>query len=154
HFPSTRRQNVAALTTLHGRLDLPDLVPLYRLFDDMNLVSISNAQRKPLSWVKWVATIHHGLPRNLFQPREKPGKYLAFLGRISSEKRVDRAIEIARRVGMPLKVAAKVDAADEVYYCEQIAPLFRDPLVEYVGEIGERDKAEFLGNALALLFPI
>jgi len=154
HFPSTRRQNVAALTTLHGRLDLPDLVPLYRLFDDMNLVSISNAQRKPLSWVKWVATIHHGLPRNLFQPREKPGKYLAFLGRISSEKRVDRAIEIARRVGMPLRIAAKVDPADQKYFQSKIRKLLDDPLVEYIGEIGDEQKSDFLGEAYALLFPI
>jgi glycosyltransferase involved in cell wall biosynthesis len=154
HFPLSRRLGVPHVTTLHGRLDLPDLPAVYDEFCDMPLVSISDAQRTPLPQANWQATVLHGLPTDLLAAREQPGKYLAFLGRISPEKRVDRAVEIARRVGLPLKVAAKVDAADRDYYREQIAPLFRDPLVEYIGEIGERDKAEFLGNAIALLFPI
>ena len=154
HFPITRRQSVAAVTTLHGRLDLADVVPLYREFSDMNLISISNAQRAPIPWANWVATVHHGVPEHLYTAQQAPGKYLAFLGRISPEKRVDRAIEIARRVGMPLKIAAKVDVADKEYFDATIRKLFDDPLVEYIGEIGQRDKSEFLGNAYALLFPI
>jgi glycosyltransferase involved in cell wall biosynthesis len=154
HFPVTRRQGIAAITTLHGRLDIPDVHPLYREFLDMNLVSISNAQRGPMPWANWVATVHHGLPEDLYTPQELPGKYLAFLGRISPEKRVDRAIEIARRVGMPIKVAAKIDAADTEYFEANIRKLLEEPLVEYIGEIGEREKSEFLGNAYALLFPI
>jgi glycosyltransferase involved in cell wall biosynthesis len=154
HFPVTRRQQIVAVTTLHGRLDIPDLAPLYREFDDMNLVSISDSQRKPLSWANWVATVHHGLPVPRFEVRDKPGPYLAFLGRISPEKRVDRAIEIARRAGMPIKIAAKVDAADKEYFDCKIRQLLDDPLVEYIGEIGEPERSEFLGNARALLFPI
>jgi len=154
HFPVSRRQNVAAVTTLHGRLDIPDVIPIYREFTDMNLVSISNAQRKPMPWANWVATVHHGLPERLYKPQEDAGRYLAFLGRISPEKRVDRAIEIARRVGMPIKIAAKIDAVDREYFDAKIRRLFDDPLVEYIGEIGEREKSEFLGNAHALLFPI
>jgi glycosyltransferase involved in cell wall biosynthesis len=154
HFPVSRRQEIAAVTTLHGRLDIPDVHPLYREFLDMNLVSISNAQRGPMPWANWVATVHHGLPEDLYKPEERWGKYLAFLGRISPEKRVDRAIEVARRVGMPIKIAAKVDAADKEYFEANIRKLLDDPLVEYIGEIGEREKSEFLGNAYALLFPI
>jgi glycosyltransferase involved in cell wall biosynthesis len=154
HFPITRRQSVAAVTTLHGRLDLADVIPLYREFSDMNLVSISNAQRTPMPWANWVATVHHGVPEHLFEPHRAAGKYLAFLGRISPEKRVDWAIEIARRVGMPLKIAAKIDVADKEYFDCKIRNLFHDPLVEYIGEIGQEDKSDFLGNAYALLFPI
>ena len=154
HFPITRRQHIPALTTLHGRLDIPELVPLYRDFQDMNLVSISNSQRAPLAWARWVATVYHGLPEDLFPARETPGKYLAFLGRISKEKRVDRAIEIARLAGMPLKIAAKVDPVDQEYFDCEIRRLLDDPLVEFIGEINEEQKAEFLGNARALLFPI
>jgi glycosyltransferase involved in cell wall biosynthesis len=154
HFPVTRRQNIAAVTTLHGRLDIPDAIPLYREFTDMNLVSISNAQRTPIPWANWVATVYHGLPGDLYTPRYETGKYLAFLGRISPEKRVDRAIEIARRVGMPIKIAAKVDVADKEYFDANIRKLLDDSLVEYIGEIGEHEKSEFLGNAHALLFPI
>ncbi len=154
HFPVTRRQKIAALTTLHGRLDIPDLVPLYREFREMSVVSISDAQRAPLPWVNWIGTVYHGLPENLYKPRFHPGKYLVFLGRISPEKRVDRAIEIARRAGVPIRIAAKVDAVDQEYFDSQIRSLLDHPLVEYVGEIGERDKNEFLGNARALLFPI
>jgi glycosyltransferase involved in cell wall biosynthesis len=154
HYPLSRRLNVAHVTTLHGRLDLPDLVPLYRQFGDVPVVSISNAQRQPLPWIGWVATVHHGLPARLARFRERPGKYFAFLGRISPEKRVDRAIEIARRLGMPLKIAAKVDALDREYFTTTIEPLLRRADVEYVGEIGDGEKDEFLGNAYALLFPI
>jgi glycosyltransferase involved in cell wall biosynthesis len=154
HFPTIRRQKLSAVTTLHGRLDLPDLPPLYQEFWDMNLVSISNAQRLPLIWANWVGTVYHGLPEDLYTASEKPGKYLAFLGRICPEKRVDRAIEIATRLDMPIKIAAKIDVADQAYFKSKIRKLFDHPLVEYIGEIGENDKEEFLGNAHALLFPI
>jgi glycosyltransferase involved in cell wall biosynthesis len=154
HFPLSRRQVVTQLTTLHGRLDLPDLVPLYREFPDMPLVSISDAQREPLPRAGWEATVYHGLPEHLYRFRSQPGSYLAFLGRISPEKRVDRAIEIARQVGLPLKIAAKVDRVDQEYFKWLVQPLLRDSLVEFVGEIGEGEKDEFLGDAYALLFPI
>jgi glycosyltransferase involved in cell wall biosynthesis len=154
HFPVTRRQRIAAVTTLHGRLDIPEVIPVYREFSEMNLVSISDAQRMPVPWGNWVATVHHGLPENLYKLHERPGEYLAFLGRISPEKRVDRAIEIARRVGMPIKIAAKIDVADKDYFNAKIRKLLDDPLVEYIGEITERQKSDFLGNAHSLLFPI
>ena len=154
HYPLTRAYGLNALTTLHGRLDLADLVGVYRRYDDMPLVSISDAQRKPLPWVNWVATIHHGLPRDLLPFSAKPGGYLAFLGRISREKRPDRAIRIARRAGIELRIAAKVDKADREYFATDIEPMLPGGGVEFVGEIGDRDKGEFLGNALALLCPI
>lgn len=154
HFPVTRYQNYSALTTLHGRLDLPDLVPIYQDFWDMNLVSISNAQRTPLSWANWIGNVYHGLPDDLYTPTMTPGNYLAFLGRIAPEKRVDRAIEIAIRANMPIKIAAKIDAADQEYFDSKIRKLFDHPLVEYIGEIGEHEKEEFLGNAYAVVFPI
>jgi glycosyltransferase involved in cell wall biosynthesis len=154
HFPLSRYCALPSLTTLHGRLDLPDLLPVYKKFPDAPLVSISLSQRKPMPRVNWVGNISHGLPMDLltFQPRT--GDYLAFLGRISPEKRVDRAIEIARRAGMPLKIAAKIDKADREYYESTIKPLMSDPNVEFIGEIGEHEKSEFLGNACAYLFPI
>ncbi|HEY8459541.1 MAG TPA: glycosyltransferase family 4 protein [Blastocatellia bacterium] len=154
HFPLSRRSSAPQLTTLHGRLDLPDLTPLYREFHDMPLVSISDAQRRPLSSAKWVGTVHHGLPEDLFKFHEAPGEYLAFLGRISPEKRVDRAIKIARRAGMPLKIAAKVDKADRDYFEAVIKPMLDHSLIEFIGEVGGKEKEEFLGNAYALLFPI
>jgi glycosyltransferase involved in cell wall biosynthesis len=154
HFPLNRRQPITHVTTLHGRLDIPDLVPLYQKFCDMPVISISNGQREPLPWANWQATVYHGLPADMYRFREKAGSYLAFLGRISPEKRVDRAIEIARQVGMPLKIAAKVDRVDKDYFDSMTAPLLRNSLVEFVGEIGDGEKDEFLGNAYALLFPI
>jgi glycosyltransferase involved in cell wall biosynthesis len=154
HFPLSRRQPIAHVTTLHGRLDIPDLVPLYQDFRDMPVISISNVQREPLPWANWQATIYHGLPADLYRFRAQPGSYLAFLGRISPEKRVDRAIEIAKRVRIPLKIAAKVDRVDTKYFKSAIEPLLCDSLVEVVGEIGDREKDEFLGNAYALLSPI
>jgi glycosyltransferase involved in cell wall biosynthesis len=154
HFPLSRRGKIPHVTTLHGRLDIPDLAPLFKEFRELPVVSISNAQREPLPWLNWQATVYHGLPEDFYTFREEPGKYLAFLGRISPEKQVDRAIEIAKRVGMPLKIAAKVDAVDRQYFADHIKFLLDDPLVEYVGEIGEGEKDEFLGNAYAILFPI
>jgi glycosyltransferase involved in cell wall biosynthesis len=153
-FPFARRLRQPHLSTLHGRLDIPDLVPVYREFDDLPLISISDAQRRPLPWVHWLATVHHGLPPQLLRFSPGPGRYLAFLGRISPEKRCDRAIAIAQRLGLPLKIAAKVDNADREYFESVIRPLLDHPLVEYIGEIGERDKSAFLGGAIALLFPI
>lgn len=154
HFPLSRRSSTPQLTTLHGRLDIPDLLPVFREFPEMPVVSISEAQRAPLPWLNWLGTVYHGLPLDLYRFQPQPGKYLAFLGRISPEKRVDRAIEVAKRLDMPLKIAAKIDKADRDYYEEQIKPLFDHPLVEYIGEINEHEKEEFLGNAYALLFPI
>jgi glycosyltransferase involved in cell wall biosynthesis len=154
HFSVSRRSWYPHLTTLHGRLDIPDLLPLYREFDDMPLSSISNAQRAPIPFANWEGTVYHGLPEDLYHFHPAPGKYLAFLGRISPEKRVDRAIEIARRAGLPLKIAAKIDKADAEYFDTQIKPLLSQSHVDFIGEIGESQKEEFLGNALALLFPI
>jgi glycosyltransferase involved in cell wall biosynthesis len=154
HFPCARRLAVGHLTTLHGRLDIPELVPLFHEFHDLPVVSISNAQRTPLPDAGWIATIPHGLPLDLLRFYPDPGKYLAFLGRISPEKRVDRAIAIATRCGMPLRIAAKVDPADHDYFEREIRQLLDHPLVEYIGEISEAQKDEFLGNAAALLFPI
>ncbi|QQO18703.1 glycosyltransferase family 4 protein [Bradyrhizobium diazoefficiens] len=155
HFPLFRSQRGRMLTTLHGRQDLPDHMPFYRRFSDMPLVSISNAQRAPLSGANFVATVYHGLPLDLHTPSFSPkGGYLAFLGRISPEKRPDRAIAIARAAGLPLKIAAKVDKADQAYFRDVIAPMLNEPGIEFIGEINESAKSEFLGQAAALLFPI
>jgi glycosyltransferase involved in cell wall biosynthesis len=154
HFPLSRRSSIAHVTTLHGRLDLPDLVPIYDEFSDVPVISISDAQRAPLPQARWVGTVHHGLPSELYRPGKGKDGYFAFLGRISPEKRVDRAIRIATRLGVPLRIAAKVDRADTEYFHSQIEPLLDHPLVEYLGEIGDADKNEFLGRARALLFPI
>lgn len=154
HLPLSRRDPHAAVTTLHGRLDLAGLERLYREFSEHPLISISNAQREPLAWANWVDTVHHGLPLDLHRPRYEAGYYLGFLGRISPEKRVDRAIAIAHRTGIPLKIAAKIDRVDRDYYTAQIEPLIDGSLIEFVGEINEAQKSAFLGNALALLFPI
>jgi glycosyltransferase involved in cell wall biosynthesis len=156
HFPLIRDFADRTLTTLHGRLDLPDLKPFYAAFREIPLVSISDSQRRPMPAVNWAGTIPHGLPRDLlpFTPRPHGG-YLAFLGRISPEKRPDRAIHIAARTGLPLKIAAKVDKEDRAYWDTIIAPLIaRHANVEFVGEINEAQKASFLGDARALLFPI
>lgn len=143
------------LTTMHGRLDLPDFMPIYEAFADMPFVSISDSQRNPMpATTNWVATIHHGLPPNLIPFNNGAGGYLAFLGRICPDKRLDRAIEIAKRIGMPLRVAAKIDPVDRKYFEDVIEPMLQDPLIEFVGEVGDAGKAEFLGNATALLFPI
>jgi glycosyltransferase involved in cell wall biosynthesis len=155
HFPLFRPLAGRTLTTVHGRQDLPDLRPLYLGFNEMPLVSISDGQRAPIPNANFVTTVYHGLPLDLHRPNFNPrGGYLAFLGRISPEKGVNRAIEIAENLGIPLKVAAKVDRVDEAYFREQIAPLLRAPGVEFVGEINEREKTDFLGQALALMFMI
>ena len=155
HFPVARRlPGVSHVTTLHGRLDMPELVDLYREYDDIPIVSISDAQRRPLPDADWIGTIYHGLPPSLLQFHAAPANYLAFLGRISPEKRVDRAIAIAIATGIPLRIAAKVDPFDREYFERQIRPLLDHPLVEYLGEISESQKSDFLGHARALLFPI
>lgn len=153
HYPFSRRCSFANVTTLHGRLDIPDLLPLYKEFSDIPVVSISFAQRLPLPWANWAGNVYHGIPSDLHSFRPNPGKYLVFLGRISPEKRVDRAIEIATRVGIPLKIAAKVSQADRPYF-ESIKHMFDNPLIEFLGEVGEVEKDKLLGDALALLFPI
>ncbi|MHB9154865.1 MAG: glycosyltransferase family 4 protein [Endomicrobiales bacterium] len=156
YFPYSlmRRIRTPCLTTLHGRLDLPDLVPLYLEFRDIPVVSISDAQRGPLPWINWQGTIHHGIAEDAFTFRRQQGGYLAFLGRTSPEKGPEQAIEIAKRTGMPLKIAAKVDAADREYFETSVKPLLGHPLVEFLGEIPESAKNDFLGGAYALLFPI
>ena len=154
HFPVSRYLPVPHITTLHGRLDMPDLIPVYERFRDVPVISISNGQREPLPRANWVGTIYHGLPPDLLRFRPNPGTYLAFLGRISPEKRADRAIEIAKRAGMPLKIAAKVDRKDKRYFKRVVEPLLKESHVEWVGEISDQEKDDFLGNAYALLFPI
>jgi glycosyltransferase involved in cell wall biosynthesis len=154
HFPLFRSLAARTLTTLHGRQDLGDLKPFYGRFGEMPLVSISNDQRKPLRYANFVATIHHGVPAGLYRPSFEQGSYVAFLGRISPEKRPDRAIRIARATGIPLKIAAKIDKVDEDYFRNDILPLIDGPEVEFIGEINERDKTKFLGEAAALLFPV
>ncbi len=154
HFPMSRRLGVPNVTTLHGRLDIADLQPVYDEFTEMPVVSISNDQRSPLPQANWVGTVYHGMPLDELLPRPQTGDYLAFLGRISPEKRADRAIEVARRAGMPLRIAAKVDDADREYYEREIEPLLEADHVDFIGEIGPQEKNEFLGHARALLFPI
>ncbi len=154
HFPLMRRLPVPHVTTLHGRLDLPELRPLFEEFRDVPVVSISDAQRGPLPFARWVGTVYHGLPKDLYRFYARPGDYLAFLGRISPEKRPDRAIKIAEKAGMKLLIAAKVDEADRVYYENVIKPMLKSPWVEFIGEINDKEKNEFLGKAYALLFPI
>jgi glycosyltransferase involved in cell wall biosynthesis len=153
-FSVMSRQSTPFLTTLHGRLDLPEHEPVFSTFPNVPLVSISNAQRRPAPNANWIGTVHHGMPENLLKPVPADPSYLAFLGRISPEKRVDRAIRIAERCGLPLKIAAKVDAADHDYFEEMIKPLLTKPHVEFIGEISDAQKSEFLSNALALLLPI
>jgi glycosyltransferase involved in cell wall biosynthesis len=154
HYPLSRRQRTPHLTTLHGRLNIPDLVPLYRTFPEVPVSAISNAQREPLPWLNWQGVVYHGLPEDLYDFFPGAGSYLACIGRISPEKGVDKAIEIARRAAMPLKIAAKVDEVDRGYYEARIEPLIDGRNVEFIGEIGESEKNSFLGGAAALLFPI
>jgi glycosyltransferase involved in cell wall biosynthesis len=154
HFPLSRALSIPNVTTLHGRLDLPDLAPIFREFQDMPLVSISDHQRTPLPFASWFTTIYHGMPKDDCEFYPTSSNYLAFLGRISPEKRVDRAIEIAKRAGMEIRIAAKVDKVDQEYFDTLIKPLLDHPLVNYTGEITLREKNELLGNAYAVLFPI
>src|SRR5205809_2786487 len=155
HFPLFRSVARKTVTTVHGRLDLPELPPLYREFSDMPLVSISNAQRRPAPFANWVGTVYHGLAREVcpFNPAPRGG-YFAFLGRVSPEKGLERAIEIARRAGVRLRIAATVDPGDEEYFHARIVPLLGEPGIEFVGEVSEELKPSFLGNATALIFPI
>src|SRR6202048_5033760 len=154
HFPLFARLWGKTVTTAHGRLDLPDLQPLFREFPMMPLVSISDAQRAPVPWASRQGPVHPAPPKDLYLPGRGDGGYLAFIGRISPEKGVENAIKIARRAGIPLKIAAKVDKADLDYYNAKIKRLLKGPGVEFIGEIGDRDKGDFLGRAMALLFPI
>jgi glycosyltransferase involved in cell wall biosynthesis len=156
HFPLLRRHPCPTVTTLHGRLHAPDLRPLFAQYAEAPLVSISDDQRRPIPEANWQATVHHGLPRNLHTFRAEPGDYLAFLGRMSPEKRVDRAIEIARRAGLRLKIAAKIYPEERAYFQANIEPLLHESrsFVEFIGEVGGQAKDEFLGRATALMFPI
>jgi glycosyltransferase involved in cell wall biosynthesis len=153
-FPFARLVSTPTVTTLHGRLDIRELLGVYRYYSDAPVVSISHVQRAPLPELNWTGTVYHGLPKEHFRFNPGPGKYLAFLGRIAPEKRPDLAIEIALRAGIPLKIAAKVDVADRDYFESNIRPRIDSHNVEFIGEIGEHEKSEFLGGALALLFPI
>jgi glycosyltransferase involved in cell wall biosynthesis len=155
-FPFGRLVATPTLHTLHGRLDLPALLPVFRRFSDVPLVTISDAQRLPLRGLSlnWAGTVYHGLPLDRYAFSPRGGRYLAFLGRLSQEKRPDLAIAVARRTGLRLKIAAKIDPADRAWVEREIAPLLDDPLVEFVGEIDDEAKGAFLGNALALLFPV
>jgi glycosyltransferase involved in cell wall biosynthesis len=154
HFPFSRSQQTPNITTLHGSLDIPDLGPIYRHFNEVPVISISNAQRAPIPWANWQGTVHHGLPRNSFHLGSGRGGYLAFLGRSSPEKGLDQAIEMAKRTGIRLKIAAKIDRADAEYFERTIKPLLGHPLIEFIGEIAQSEKQAFLGDALGLLFPI
>jgi glycosyltransferase involved in cell wall biosynthesis len=154
HFPMSRRLRAPNVTTLHGRLDIPDLQPVYDEFREMPVVSISDDQRIPLPQANWAATVYHGMPLDELHPNLEAAGYLAFLGRMSPEKRADRAIEVARRAGLPLRIAAKVDDADREYFEREIEPLLEQDHVDFIGEIGPDEKSEFLGHARALLFPI
>jgi glycosyltransferase involved in cell wall biosynthesis len=154
HFTTFCAHAAKSLTTLHGRLDLPDLPAIYRELPQMHLVSISDAQRAPMPWARWRATVHHGLPRDLYRLGTGRGGYLMFLGRVNAEKGPDRAIEIARRAGMKLKIAAKVDRVDAEYFRDVIEPMLDDPLIEFLGEVEPAQQAALLGDAAALLFPI
>jgi glycosyltransferase involved in cell wall biosynthesis len=154
HFLMCRCLGLPQLTTLHGRQDIPELNELYGAFRDMPLVSISNAQRAPLPEVNWAGTVLHGIPTDLLSFSAQPQNYFVFVGRMSPEKRVDRAIEIATTLGVPLRIAAKIDKRDQAYFQERVVPLMNHPLVEYLGEVGEQEKSKLLGGARALLFPI
>ncbi|MGI9169646.1 MAG: glycosyltransferase family 4 protein [Caulobacteraceae bacterium] len=154
HFPMFEDMASRTITTLHGRLDIKDLPEVYRRWPKYPLVSISDSQRLALPFANWAGTVYHGFPESLYRFEPRPSGYLAFLGRMSPEKGPDRAIAIAKRLGMPLKMAAKVDAADKAYFHQHIEPLLDDPLIDFVGEINDAGKSDFLGGAEALLFPI
>ncbi len=153
-YPFARRSGIPVLSTLHGRLDLESLDSLYQEYREQWVVSISDSQREALPDARWIGTVHHGLPRDLYRFHPEPGRYLAFIGRVSPEKRLDRAIEIATRCHLPLRIAAKVDPVDLEYFHEVIEPMLHHPLVAWIGELSDQSKDDFLGNALALLFPI
>src|SRR5262245_6317351 len=153
-FSLFSRQQTPFITTLHGRLDLPEHQPVFKTFDRISLVSISNSQRRPVLQANWVKTIYHGVPEKLLTPRPEKPAYLAVLGRIAPEKSMDRAIGIARRCGIPLKIAAKVDRVDPEYYEQVIKPLLDPPTIEFIGEISDQEKSEFLNGAIALLVTI
>jgi glycosyltransferase involved in cell wall biosynthesis len=153
-YPVLSRAGVPFVATLHGRLDLPELKLIYETYANVPVVSISDSQREPLPEARYIATVYHGLPAGLLRPVDGNGGYLAFLGRISPEKAPDRAIRIAARAGMKLKIAAKIDRVDREYFTAEIEPLLAQPHVEFLGEIAEHEKSEFLGNAAGLLFPI
>ncbi len=154
HFPLARRCATPSVTTLHGRLDFTALSALCREYSDAPLVAISEAQRRTIPHANWYPTVHHGLPLDLLRFNDEPEEYLAFLGRISPEKGVEEAIAIAVQAGMKLRIAAKIGDDDHVYFRTRVAPLLEHPLVEFIGEVNENQKEEFLGNARALLFPI
>lgn len=154
HFPLARLLGTPHVTTLHGRLNIPDLVPLYQEFTDIPVVSISNHQRQPVPFADWRGTVYNGIGEDLYTFRNHRGNYLAFLGRISPEKGVEDAIRIAERAGMDIRVGGKIDKVDQDYFRERIKPLFKQPFVEFLGELGEAEKDELLGNAYGTLFPI
>jgi glycosyltransferase involved in cell wall biosynthesis len=154
HFPLSRRLNLNTVTTLHGRLDLPELAPVYREYMEMPLISISNHQRLPLAFANWAATVYHGLPQNLFGFQAMPQRYVAFVGRVSPEKGLESAIRIARAAGIELRIGAKVDPVDRDYFEHSIRPLLKLPGVRFLGELGDAEKQIVLGGAMALLFPI
>lgn len=153
-YPFARRSATPVLSTLHGRLDLEELGSLYQEYTEQWLVSISDSQREPLPDARWIGTVHHGLPENLYRFHPGRGQHLAFIGRVSPEKRLDRAIEIAIRAHLPLRIAAKVDRVDTAYFHKVIEPMLDHPLIEWIGELSDEHKDDFLGNAMALLFPI
>jgi glycosyltransferase involved in cell wall biosynthesis len=162
-FPLARAHDRPVVSTMHGRLDLPELDPLYREFNDIPLVSISDSQRRPVAYANWIDTVYHGIDVDAFTFRPERGRYLAFLGRISPEKGVDAAIRIALRAGVPIRIAARMPLPhkdnpevrrDWAYYEDEVQPLLQGPDVELIGQVGGQEKNDFLGNALALLFPI
>jgi glycosyltransferase involved in cell wall biosynthesis len=154
HFPLARRLQTPTVTTMHGRMDVPDLVPVFREFSELPLVSISDQQRSPLPFANWIATVPHGIPEDLYSFRPDPDDYALFVGRICADKGPDRAIEISKHVGMPLKIAAKVDKVDQQYFESEIKPLLNSSLIEFIGEVNDEEKNVLLGGARALLFPI
>ncbi len=154
YFPIMKRSENTYLTTLHGRLDMPEMVPLFREYRDIPLVSISNSQRKPFPYLNWMGTVYHGLPLDLYHFNRKGGDYLVFIGNVSPEKRIDRAIEIAIKAGIKIRIAAKIDKVHNDYFELKIRKLLEHPLVDFIGEVGEKEKEELLGNALGFVYPI